>query len=112
MLMLVVVTASLGLVPGIGLRIFGVSVFIAAACVSVTIFILQRIYLAHIKHPHRKRSIQLAVCNQLAVILIGLGGLLLLWPCDSGLYLLPAGFLATFLCSMANAWVLLIEINR
>jgi hypothetical protein len=112
MLLLVVVAASLGLVPGIGLRAFGVSIFIAAACVSAGIFILQRTYLAHIRHPHRKRSIQLAVCNQLAVVLIGLGGLLLLWTCESGLYLLPAGFLATFLCAMTNAWVLLIEINR
>jgi hypothetical protein len=112
MLLLVLVISSVGLIPELKQRVLGVIVVFATALVSVSALLLERAYLRHIKHPHRRRTIQLAVCNQLAILLIGLSGLLLIWHHQDGLYLLPAGFLAAFICAMTNAWVLLIEINR
>ena len=112
MLLLVLVISSVGLVPDLKQRALGAIIVIATAFVSVSVLLLERTYLPHIKQPHRRRTIQLAVCNQLAILLIGLSGVLLFRHHEDGLYLLPAGFLATFVCAMTNAWVLLIEINR
>jgi modulator of FtsH protease len=112
MLLAVVMIASMGLVPGQGVRLLGLEIFATAAAASGGIFLLERAYLRLIERPYRRLSIQMAVCNQLSLITIALGGLVTLWRGQNGLYLLPPGILATFLFSIANAWVLLIEINR
>jgi hypothetical protein len=58
------------------------------------------------------QSLRLLAINRLAVTVIALAGLTLLWRGDGmGLYLLPPGILL-ILAAGANAWVLLIEINR
>jgi hypothetical protein len=47
------------------------------------------------------------------VALIALGGFVVLWRGDgAGFYLVAVGILLTFIAAGANAWVLLIEINR
>jgi len=112
MLLLVVIVASLGLVPGQGMRLLGLEIFVVSAATSGGIFLLERNYLVHIERSHRRQAIQMAVCNQLSLMTIALSGLITLWRGINGLYLLPIGILATFLFSIANAWVLLIEINR
>ncbi|MGH8337633.1 MAG: hypothetical protein ACRETL_12610, partial [Gammaproteobacteria bacterium] len=59
------------------------------------------------------RSTNMVRVNRLAVAVIALGGAVLLWRGDAaGTYVLPVGILMTFLAVGANAWVLLIEINR
>jgi len=74
---------------------------------------LQRGYLRHLDQVHRSRSTHLVRFNQLAIALVALGGLLLAWRSDmAGLYALAAGILLIFIGAGANAWVLLIEINR
>jgi hypothetical protein len=56
---------------------------------------------------------QMILCNRLSIFVVASGGLILLWRGDlAGLYLLPIGILMTFAAVGANAWVLLIEINR
>jgi hypothetical protein len=112
MLLLVVVITSLGLVPGQGLRPLGLEIFVTAAAASAGIFALERSYLSFIARPYRRLSTQMAICNQLSLMTIALSGLITLFRGINGLYLLPPGILATFLFSIANAWVLLIEINR
>jgi hypothetical protein len=112
MLLAVVIIASMGLVPGQGVRLLGFEIFVTAAAASGGMFLLERAYLRLVDRPYRRRSIQMAVCNQLSVITMALGGLVTLWRGQNSLYLLPPGILATFFFSLANAWVLLIEINR
>jgi len=48
----------------------------------------------------------------LAIIPFGIGGAILVSGSYQGLYWLAAGFLLVFAQSVANAWVLLIEILR
>ena len=48
----------------------------------------------------------------LAIVPFGIGGIILLTGSYQGLYWLAAGFLVVFIESVANAWVLLIEILR
>jgi hypothetical protein len=112
MLVAVVIIASMGLVPGQGVRLLGLEIFVIAAAASGGIFLLERSYLRLVERQYRRRSIQMAACNQLSIIIIAIGGLVTLWRGQNGLYLLPPGIMATFFFSLANAWVLLIEINR
>jgi hypothetical protein len=78
-----------------------------------TLIPLQRGYLRDLDPEQRRRSIYLVRGNRLAVALIGLGGAVILWRGDwAGVYVLPLGIFLNFFAVGANAWVLLIEINR
>ncbi len=113
MLFLVLIVASLPLVPGQSLRLLGAEIFIVGAATLVALVPLQRGYLRLLEPAYRRRSGQMVAVDRLAVTVIALAGLLLLWKGDAtGLYLLAPGILLSFLAAGANAWVLLIEINR
>jgi modulator of FtsH protease len=113
MLFVVLAVASLPLIPGQPLRLFGAETFLVGLVAFVALIPLQRGYLRAVEPPYRsatRRTIQL---NRATMVLIALAGLLILWRGDgAGLYLLAAGILLTFVAVGANAWVLLIEINR
>lgn len=112
-LMMVVFVASLPLVPGQPPRILGLEILAVSAAALTAIVLLQRGYLRDLEPMYRRRSALLAAFNRLAVTLIVLAGLLLLWRGDAaGMYLLLPGILFSFIAAGANAWVLLIEINR
>ena len=74
---------------------------------------LQRVYLQTVDPAYLRRSTQMVQFNRLAVATIALAGLVVLARGDDiGLYLLAPGILLSFCAAGANAWVLLIEINR
>jgi cation transport ATPase len=113
MLLLVLVVSSLTLVPGQSLRLLGCEILVVGAVTLVALVPLQRAYLSQLDEAYRRRTNQMVAVNRLAVTLIALAGLVLLWRGDgAGIYLLPPGILLSFLAAGANAWVLLIEINR
>ncbi|HTW23888.1 MAG TPA: hypothetical protein VMD78_09820 [Candidatus Baltobacteraceae bacterium] len=60
----------------------------------------------------RWESILNAVLGQVQVLPFVIGGVLLLMQTSSGLYWIAAGCMATFVFSVLNAWVLLVEILR
>jgi hypothetical protein len=113
MLLLVVIVASLPLIPGQPPRMLGGEVLVLGIATLLGLLPLQRAYMLHVDPPHRRRSMQMVQTNRVAVLVITLGGAVLLWRGDfDGLYLLPVGILMTFAAVGFNAWVLLIEINR
>jgi hypothetical protein len=113
MLLLVLVAASLPLVPGQPLRLLGAEILLVGALTLVALVPLQRAYLRLLDPAYRRATSLMVALNRLAVSLIALAGMVLLWRGDgSGIYLLPPGILLSFLAAGANAWVLLIEINR
>jgi len=113
MLFLVLVIASLALIPGQPLRLLGAEILVTSAATLVALIPLQQGYLRELEPVHRVKSVQQVRANRAAVALIVLAGLALVWRGDAAaLYLLPPGILLTFIAVAANAWVLLIEINR
>jgi hypothetical protein len=113
MLLLVIVVASLPLVPGQSFRLLGVEILVVGMTALTALAPLQIAYLRSIDPVHRRPANRMVAVNRVAVIAIALAGLVLLWRGDgSGLYLLPPGILLSFFAAGANAWVLLIEINR
>jgi hypothetical protein len=113
MLLLVVVVASLPLVPGQPVRLLGAEILVTA---TVTLFVairLQLTYLRALEPQYRPQSMRMVTLNRFAVTTIALAGGVLLWRGDGvGMYLLPGGILLSFLAAGFNSWVLLIEINR
>jgi hypothetical protein len=113
MLLLVLLVASLPLVPGQPLRLLGAEILIAGTITLLALIPLQRGYLRLVEPAYRRRSGEMVGINRLAVALIALAGVALLWRGDgTGFYLLVPGILLSFLAACANAWILLIEINR
>lgn len=113
MLLLVIIVASLPLIPGQPVRILGGEVFGIGMVTLLGLLPLQRGYLKTVTAPHRRRSGRMVLCNRLSIAVIVLGGAVVLGRGDlRGLYLLPIGIFMTFTAVGVNAWVLLIEINR
>jgi len=113
MLFLVVIVASLPLIPGQSARLLGIEVFTAAAATFGALIPLQIGYLRDLDPNSRSRATYLVAGNRVSVAVIAIGGAVLVWADNEiGLYFLPPGILLSFVAAAANAWVLLIEINR
>ena len=113
MLFLIIVVASLSLIPNRPLRLLG-GEFLALSTVTLCIMAyLQRSYMRNLDHPPYRRTKILAALNLLSIGLIAAAGLVILLTGDeTGLYILPTAILMSFANVGANAWVLLIEISR
>jgi modulator of FtsH protease len=113
MLFLAVAVCSLALAPGQPPRWFGGEVLALALALMVLLVPLQRGYLAALEPEHRPRSSNMVWANRAAMMVEGVGGALILGRGDGlGVYFLAGGLLLIFAMAAANAWVLLIEINR
>lgn len=113
MLLLVVVVTSLPLVPGQPVRLLGAEILVVGALMAGALVPVQQGYLRQTSAEHRPRSARMVAINRLAMGLMTAAGPALLWRGDGlGFYLLVPGILLCFLAVGANAWVLLIEINR
>ena len=113
MLFLVLATSSLGLMPMQPPRWFGLEVFALSVLLFSRLVPLQRSYLSQIDAEDRPRTLVLVRGSRAAVGVIALAGAIMLALNDArGMYLLVPGILGTFVAALANAWVLLVEINR
>jgi len=113
MLLLVVVVASLPLIPHQAVRLLGGEIFAVATIVLLVVLRLEYTYLRDLEPQYRPRSMIMATLSRIAVATIGLAGAVLLWRGDGvGMFFLPFGILLSFFAAGGNSWVLLIEINR
>jgi hypothetical protein len=113
MLMLVIVVASLPLIPGQSPQVLGSEIAVLSVATLLGLIPVQRGYNREMAPQHRRRSGRMILINRLAVLVIAAAGAVLIWRGDlEGLYLLPVGILMIFVAVGINAWVLLIEINR
>ena len=115
MLFLVVVVASLPLVPGQPVRWLGAEILASALATFAALIPLQASYLRELETHNRSRAALYLVAGNFtsSVAVMAVGGAVLTITGDlRGFYFLPPGILLSFLAVAANAWVLLIEINR
>jgi len=111
-LMLIVVSAAAALIPVQGPQLLGgeILLFTAGALVLTISAGVQMIRAA--VPPYVTGTWIKSLFALLAVVPFGIGGIILLTGSYHGLYWLAAGFVVVFVQSVANAWVLLIEILR
>jgi hypothetical protein len=113
MLLLVIIVASLPLVPGQPPRYLGAEILLCGITILLALWPLQIAYRAAVEPLYRRQSGLMVAGNRAAMLVIILAGAVLLWRGDLvGLYFLPLGILMTFFAVGINSWVLLIEINR
>jgi hypothetical protein len=113
MLLLVIIVASLPLIPGQPPRVLGAEVAVLALALLLGLIPVQRGYHRQMTVVHRRRSGRMILINRFAVLMVVIAGATVVWRGDlEGLYLLPVGILMIFTAVGINAWVLLIEINR
>ena len=111
-LVLIVVSAAAGLIPGQGPRLLGGEVLVfAAVAMALTIDSAVRMVRAVDKQFLVVTWVKIVIAMaQMLPFLVGAA--LLLTESYSGLYWIAAGVLLVFVGSVANAWVLLVEILR
>ena len=111
-LVLIVVSAAAALIPGQGPRLLGAEVLgFAAVATALTIDAAVRMVRAVDREYLVVTWVKIAIAiAQMLPFLVGAA--MLLTGSFSGLYWIAAGVLLVFVGSVANAWVLLVEILR
>ena len=111
-LVLVVVIAVAGLIPALGDLAFALVVLAASiGALIIAISAAVRIYQYRAGSPSGT-VLPKGLIGLIPVILVILGAVLLAFDDGAGLYWVAAGIVAAFIGSVANAWVLLIELRR
>ena len=115
MLMAVLVVCSSLLLPAQGMVLAGVEVLAVGIANWVIIVAIQLLHFRHwqsLEPNLRWTFVWRVVLGQAATLPFVASGVAVLgWGVD-GLYLLAAGVILSFLAAVAEAWVLLVEIQR
>jgi len=111
-LMLIVLSAAAALMPGQGPQLLGGEILLFTIVTLVlTVTAAVRMIRAAVP-PYVAGTWVKSLLSLLAIVPFGIGAVILLTGSYQGLYWVAAGFLLVFAESVANAWVLLIEILR
>jgi hypothetical protein len=111
-LILIVVSASAALIPGQSPSILGVEILLFALGSMALVIDSAIKMLRAAARQYRALTVIKIVVAVLQVLPFGIGAALLLTGADQGIYWVAAGMIMVFMGSVANAWVLLVEILR
>ena len=115
LLVAVLVASVLGLVPGQGVGVLGAEVLVVglAAWGWIVAIQLPRVReWGSMRADLRVSFVVRVVVGQVATLALVIAGVAVLWVGTGGLYWLVAGTVFAILGALADAWVLLVEINR
>jgi hypothetical protein len=115
LLVAVLLASVLGLVPAQGLGVLGVEVLVVGLAAWVLIVAIQLPRLREwgtMRADLRVSFVLRVVVGQVATLTLVIAGVAVLWVGPGGLYWLVASTLISILAALADAWVLLVEINR
>ena len=111
-LILIVISASAALIPGQPLAMLGLEILVFAGG-TMAMLIQSAIVMLRAAGPkYRTPTAIKIVLTATQILLFVIGAVLLLTGAEEGVYWIAAGVLAVFIGSVANAWVLLVEILR
>jgi len=111
-LVLILVSATAALIPVQGPQLLGAEILLfTAGTLALAIDAAVQMIRAAVP-PYVTGTWIKSILSFLAIVPFGIGGIILLTGSYHGLYWMAAGFLVVFVESVANAWVLLIEILR
>ncbi len=108
----VLVTGSLVLVPGQSLRLLGGELLGTSVLAWVSVTVVQVHRLRVMDARYRRPFAIFVALSQSATLPFIIGGAVALTGNGAGLYWLVPGDLCAIVVALANAWVLLVEINR
>ncbi len=111
----VLTVSILGLVPGQGAGLLGAEVLVVGLAAWVWIVAIQLPRLREwgtMRADLRVSFVLRVVLGQVGTLAMVIAGGAVLWVGPGGLYWLVAGTLFSIIAALADAWVLLVEINR
>ena len=115
LLMAVLIATILLLVPGQGMVIAGVEVLAVGVADWVAVLAIQLRHLRNwqsLEPNFRRNFLGRVVTSQVAALTFVSAGVAVVSWGVSGLYLLVAAVILSFVVAVGNAWVLLVEIHR
>ena len=115
LLLAVLVASVLGLVPGQGVGVLGAEVLVVGLAAWGWIVAIQLPRLREwgtMGADLRVSFVVRVAVGQVATLALVIAGVAVLWVGPGGLYWLVAGTVFAILGALADAWVLLVEINR
>jgi modulator of FtsH protease len=112
LLLTVLVVSSLLLVPGQSNGLAGCEVTLIGMCVWLVVIIMDIVAWRNAKAPYRRRNHVMIILNQLALLPYLVGGITIAFSSFGGPHWLVPAMLLSFVKAIADAWVLLVEINR
>ena len=115
LLVAVLMVSVLGLVPGQGKGLLGAEVLVVGLATWGWIVAIQLPRLREwgtMRADLRAPFVVRVVLGQVATLTLVIAGFAVLWVGPGGLYWLVAGTLLSIIAALADAWVLLVEINR
>jgi modulator of FtsH protease len=112
LLLTVLIICTLLIVPAETTRLAGWEVLGTGLVAWIMVVRLDLRILRHIDPTYRHHMQLSATINQLPVLLYGVTGIAVLMQGAAGLYWLVPATLISFIKALADAWVLLVEINR
>jgi modulator of FtsH protease len=112
LLLAILVVSSLLLMPGVPLPVLGVCTLLVGLTVGVFGTAIEIHLLRAVEIQHRTNFIGNLILFELSVLPYIVAGILLLRADLSALYWIAAAIIISFIKAVADAWVLLVEINR
>lgn len=115
LLMAVLIVTCLLLVPAQGTVVAGLEVLVVGIANWAAIVAIQFLQLRNwhsLEATLRRQFVTRVVLSQVAALPLVAAGIVVLSWGVSGLYLLVAGVILSFLVAVTDAWVLLVEIQR
>jgi modulator of FtsH protease len=106
------IAASLLLVPGQSLTVFGLELLVIGVLDWIVVLTLQLRTRSQWDIEKVRFYVQRIVLSQMATLPFIIAGLAVLLRGEGGLTWLAVGTIGVFVVSFLNAWVLLVEINR
>jgi len=112
LLMTILIVSIIFLIPGQSLIVIGIELLIAGLCCWLFALRLDISIQKNTDKNFRKFNLFNLIFDQTAVLPYIIAAVLLVNRYESGLYWIIISFILSFIKAMADAWVLLIEINR
>jgi hypothetical protein len=111
-LLLNLILSSLFLIPGGTARSFGVEVLTGGLLAWIAMIYLHIDSFRRMDAAFRRRSLVAALLGQVLAVSVWVAGIVLILQGPAGLYWLAPALLLSYFIALANAWVLIVEINR
>lgn len=113
-LILLLLVAVAGLIPGQSLRALGIEILLFSVAVWTleTIANYQTVLVLKQREASKATAILSVVTGQIQIIPFLIGGALIIMGSIDGLYWVAAGILTVFVVAIINTWVFLVEILR
>jgi modulator of FtsH protease len=112
LLLCILIISSLALVPKGLITWLGYEILIIGIAIWIIVTRIDLKNYKEIENAYKRHYFWMSIVDQLAILPYIISGLLISFQVDVGLYWIVPAIIVSFIKSVTDAWVLLVEINR